>query len=147
MGASGVNFLPVGFAGGEAAGKKAMIDVLRKLCNGTANAGVDLRMHNHGIIRRRQTPLSGAGLVVGGHHDLEARSVAEELAMKESGCDFIATAATLDQSFVESSFGAGFGCQDKSRASQSCEIVGDGVIPLLDERGCPSCLAIVPIIL
>ena len=125
MGASGVNFLPVGFAGGEAAGKKAMIDVLRKLCNGTANAGVDLLMHNHGIIRRRrQTPLSGAGLVVGGHHNLEARSVAEELAMKESGCDFIATAVTLDQSFVESSFGAGFSCQDKSRASQCFEIVG-----------------------
>ena len=70
-----------------------------------------------------------AGLVVGGHHDLEARSVAEELAMKESGCDFIATADTLDQSCVESSFGAGFGCQDKSRASQCCEIIGDGVIP------------------
>ena len=59
MGASGVKFLPGGLTGGEAAGWKAMIDVLRKLGHGTAKAGVDLLMHNHGIIRRRrQIPLS-----------------------------------------------------------------------------------------
>ena len=59
MGASGVKFLPGGFTGGEAVGWKAMIDVLRKLCHGTAKAGVDLLMHTTGIIRRRrQIPLA-----------------------------------------------------------------------------------------
>lgn len=47
IGAEGVKFLPGSFAGGEAAGWKGMIEVLRKLCRHAEKAGVDLLMHNH----------------------------------------------------------------------------------------------------
>jgi len=47
IGASGVKFLPGGFASGEAAGWKAMVQILRPLCYHAEQVGVDLLMHNH----------------------------------------------------------------------------------------------------
>ena len=47
MGAAGVKFLPGGFSGGEAAGWRAMVQVLRPLCHHADRVGVNLLMHNH----------------------------------------------------------------------------------------------------
>ena len=47
FGAAGVKFLPGGFAGGEAAGWRAMVQVLKPLCHHAEQVGVDLLMHNH----------------------------------------------------------------------------------------------------
>lgn len=47
LGAAGVKFLPGGFATGENAGWRAMIQVLKPLCHHAEKVGVDLLMHNH----------------------------------------------------------------------------------------------------
>ena len=47
LGACGVKFLSGSFAGGEGAGWRAMIEVLKPLCHHAEKVGVDLLMHNH----------------------------------------------------------------------------------------------------